>query len=74
MPKFSIIIPVYNVEKYIGKCIDSIMNQTYQDFEVIVVNDGTKDNSMNIVKNYNEFVFQYHCTNLNLILVFYRHM
>lgn len=52
MPKFSIIIPVFNVEKYIGKCIDSIMNQTYQDFEVIVVNDGTKDNSMNIVKNY----------------------
>ncbi len=52
MPKFSIIIPVYNVEKYIGKCLDSVMNQTYQDYEVIVVNDGTKDSSMNIVNNY----------------------
>ena len=52
MPKFSIIVPVYNVEKYIGKCLDSIMNQTNKDFEVIVVNDGTKDHSMEIVKNY----------------------
>ena len=52
MPKFSIIIPVYNVEKYIGKCLESVMNQTYKDYEVIVVNDGTKDNSMDIVKNY----------------------
>ena len=52
MPKFSIIIPVYNVEKYIKKCLDSIFNQTEKDYEVIVVNDGTKDNSMDIVKNY----------------------
>ena len=52
MPKFSIIIPVYNVEKYIKKCLDSVFNQTYDDYEVIVVNDGTKDNSMEIVKNY----------------------
>ena len=52
MPKFSIIIPVYNVEKYIGKCLDSIMNQTYKDYEVIIVNDGTKDHSMEIVKDY----------------------
>ncbi len=52
MPKFSIIIPVYNVEKYIKKCLDSVFNQTEKDFEVIVVNDGTKDNSMEIVKNY----------------------
>lgn len=52
MPKYSIIIPVYNVEKYIKKCLDSIFNQTYKDFEVIVVNDGTKDNSMDIVKKY----------------------
>ena len=52
MPKFSIIVPVYNVEKYIGKCLDSIMNQTFKDYEVIVVNDGTKDKSMDIVKKY----------------------
>ena len=53
MPKFSIIVPVYNVEKYIKKCLDSIESQTYKDYEVIVVNDGTKDNSMDIVNNYN---------------------
>ena len=52
MPKFSIIIPVYNVEEYIGKCLDSVFNQTYKDYEVIVVNDGTRDNSMDIVKKY----------------------
>lgn len=52
MPKFSIIIPVYNVEKYIKKCLDSVFAQTEKDYEVIVVNDGTKDNSMDIVKNY----------------------
>ena len=52
MPKFSIIVPVYNVEKYIKKCLDSIFDQTFKDFEVIVVNDGTKDNSMDIVEKY----------------------
>lgn len=52
MPKYSIIIPVYNVEKYIKKCLDSVFNQSYKDYEVIVVNDGTKDNSMDIVKDY----------------------
>ena len=52
MPKFSIIIPVYNVEKYIKKCLDSVFSQTFDDYEVIVVNDGTKDNSMDIVKDY----------------------
>ena len=52
MPKFSIVIPVYNVEKYIKRCLDSVFDQSYKDFEVIVVNDGTKDNSMDIVKDY----------------------
>lgn len=52
MSKFSIIIPVYNVEKYLEKCLDSIKNQTYKDYEVIIVNDGTKDNSMDIAKKY----------------------
>lgn len=58
MPKFSIIIPVYNVEKYIDGCLKSVMNQTYKDYEVIVVNDGTKDNSMDIVKNYDVKVIE----------------
>lgn len=52
MPKFSIIIPVYNVEKYIKKCLDSVFNQTFKNFEVIVINDGTPDKSMDIVKQY----------------------
>jgi glycosyltransferase involved in cell wall biosynthesis len=56
MPKFSIIVPVYNVEKYIKKCLDSIFDQSFKDFEVIVVNDGTKDDSMKIVNNYNVIV------------------
>ena len=52
MPKFSIVIPVYNVERYLKRTLDSVFNQTYQDFEVIVVNDGCTDKSMNIAKNY----------------------
>ena len=47
--KFSIIVPVYNVEKYIDKCLKSIENQSYFDFEVIIVNDGSLDNSQNII-------------------------
>lgn len=50
--KFSIIIPVYNVEKYIAKCLDSILKQTYKNYEVIIVNDGTKDNSVEIINKY----------------------
>lgn len=52
MVKFSIIVPVYNVEKYIGDCLDSILNQTYENFEVIVVNDGSPDNSQDIIDRY----------------------
>lgn len=50
--RFSIIVPVYNVEKYLPKCIDSILNQTNQDFELLLVNDGTKDNSQKIIDEY----------------------
>ena len=39
--KISVIIPVYNVEKYINKCLDSILNQTYKNIEIILVNDGS---------------------------------
>ena len=46
----TVIIPVYNVEKYISKCIKSLLNQTYQNFEVLLINDGTKDNSIDKVK------------------------
>lgn len=52
MSKVSVVIPVYNSEKYIGKCLDSIMNQTYKDIEIIVINDGSKDNSQKIINEY----------------------
>lgn len=45
MEKISIIVPVYNCEKYIGTCIESIQGQTYQNLEIILVNDGSKDGS-----------------------------
>ena len=43
MPKLSLIIPVYNVENYIEKCLDSVVNQTIDDMEIIIVNYGSKD-------------------------------
>lgn len=50
--KISVVIPVYNVEKYIRKCLESILNQTYSNLEIIVINDGTEDNSIKIVQEY----------------------
>ena len=50
--KFSIIIPVYNVEPYLEKCLDSVINQTYKNFEVIIVNDSSPDNSQKIIDKY----------------------
>lgn len=50
--KISIVIPCYNCEKTIAKTIESILNQTYQDFEIIICNDGSKDDSLNIISNY----------------------
>lgn len=50
--KVSIIIPVYNVEQYISQCLDSLINQTLQEIEIICINDGSKDNSLNILNDY----------------------
>ena len=52
MPKVSVIVPVYNVEKYISKCLDTLVNQTLDDIEIIIVNDGSKDKSKEIIKKY----------------------
>lgn len=52
MTKVSVIVPVYNVEDLLSKCLDSLVNQTFDDYEVIVVNDGSPDNSQNIIDDY----------------------
>lgn len=54
MPKVSIIIPVYNVENYIEKCLDTVVNQTIDDIEIIIVNDGSTDNSKEKIAKYLE--------------------
>lgn len=50
----SIILPVFNVEKYLDRCIKSILEGDFKDLEIVIVNDGTKDNSEEIIKKYLE--------------------
>ena len=52
-PFFSVIIPLYNKEKYIEKTIKSVLNQLFNDFEIIIVDDGSSDKSLNIVSEFN---------------------
>ena len=52
MSEISVIIPVYNVEDYLEKCLDSVCNQSFQDIEIICVNDGSSDNSLEILNKY----------------------
>lgn len=52
MAEITIVVPVYNVEKYVAKCIDSILAQTFQDLEILLVNDGSTDNSAEICEKY----------------------
>lgn len=59
MTKVSIIVPVYNTEKYLNKCIDSLINQTLKDIEIIIINDGSTDNSDNIIKSYKDSRIKY---------------
>lgn len=60
--KVSIIVPVYNTGKYLEKCLDSLINQTYQNIEIIIINDGSTDNSLEIIEKYQK---KYH----NIILI-----
>jgi Glycosyltransferases involved in cell wall biogenesis len=56
MKKVSVVVPVYGVEKYLRKCLDSLVNQTLEDIEIIIINDGTKDNSQEIIDEFkNEY-------------------
>ena len=52
MPKISVIVPVYNTEQYLPRCIDSILAQTFSDFEIILVDDGSPDNCPAICDEY----------------------
>ena len=54
MSKISVIVPVYNVQKYIDNCLKSLVTQTIKDIEIIIVNDGSKDNSEKIIEKYVE--------------------
>ena len=54
MPKISIIVPIYNAEKVLKRCVDSILNQSYKNFELILINDGSKDKSIDIINEYKE--------------------
>ena len=51
-PLISVIVPVYNVEKYLNRCVDSILGQTYENLEIILVDDGAKDRSGAICDGY----------------------
>lgn len=54
MPKISVVMPAYNAEKYIGEAIDSILNQTFTDFEFIIINDGSTDRTKEIILEYDD--------------------
>lgn len=52
MDKISVIVPAYNAEKTVGKCLESLVNQTHENMEIIVIDDGSKDNTLKIMKDY----------------------
>ena len=54
MPKVSVLMPCYNHEKYVGEAIESVLNQTYKDFELFVVDNGCTDNSYNVIKSFED--------------------
>ena len=59
---FSIIVPVYNAERFLGEAIDSILRQTYKDFEIIVIDDGSTDDTAKVVSKFEDvrYIYQEH--------------
>lgn len=51
-PLIGVVVPIYNVEKYLKECLDSIINQTYKNLKILLINDGSTDNSLDIAKQY----------------------
>lgn len=66
MPKVSVIMPVYNAEKYLREAIDSILEQSFTDFEFIIIDDASKDSSVDIVKEYNDSRIQLYQNDCNM--------
>ncbi len=60
-PEISVIIPVYNTEPYLEACLESVRNQTFPDFEVLAINDGSTDNSMEILQRFSRIDPRFHC-------------
>lgn len=65
-PAISVLMPVYNSEKYLNEAIESILNQTFVDFEFIIINDASNDNSENIIESYQDSRIKYFKNEKNL--------
>lgn len=70
MEKISVIVPVYNVDNYLERCLTSLLEQDYQDYEIIVVNDASTDSSLSICKLYAENSNKIKLINLKKIMAF----
>ena len=60
MPLVSLIIPAYNAEKYLRRCLNSAMEQTFRDMEIIVINDGSTDTTLQICREYEQMDERFH--------------
>jgi glycosyltransferase involved in cell wall biosynthesis len=68
-PTVTVLMPVYNAEKYVGEAIESILNQTYRDFEFLIINDGSTDNSATVIQSYKDERIRYVENGANLRLI-----
>ena len=66
MPFVTLIIPIYNAERYLRRCLDSVMEQTYADMEVLLMNDGSTDGSLAICREYEEKDLRFRTIDKNL--------
>ena len=60
MPRVSVVLPTYNHEKYVGECIQSVLDQTYQNFEIIITDDGSTDGTVNVIKEFDDSRIQFY--------------